>query len=118
MNYPYSVSKMKVEDHEFWVAKCPALKGCIGQGDTLDEAVRELESNADEWLSTAQELGLDIPPVPTETAPEYSGRLTLRISPYEHEQAAAFARLEGVSLNQYISDAVVARNREFKLQTT
>ena len=46
---------------------------------------------------------------------EYSGKLTLRISPSEHEKAAKYAKREGVSLNQYINDAVVAKNAEHRL---
>lgn len=112
MKYPYSVYKAQCDSHTFWVAKSSVLKGCIGQGDTIGEATRELEENETAWLETAEEVGIPIPPVPVESAQEYSGKMTLRISPYEHKIAAAIAKSEGISLNQYINDAVVARNHE------
>ena len=55
-------------------------------------------------------MGITIPQIPIENASDYSGKMTLRISPTVHEQAAMYARREGISLNQYINDAVVAQN--------
>ncbi len=110
MKYPFSVFQMENEGHVFWVAKSIYLKGCIGQGDTSDEAIRELDINEAEWLRTALEMGITIPQIPIENASDYSGKMTLRISPTVHEQAAMYARREGISLNQYINDAVVAQN--------
>lgn len=112
MKYPYDVKKTKVEDHVFWVAISKGLKGCIGQGDSIEEAVSELQINENEWIETATKLDISIPEVQLETLSGYSGKLTLRISPHEHELAANMAKKEGVSLNQYISDAVIARNHE------
>lgn len=114
MKYPYYVYQMQVENHTFWVAESPALKGCVGQGDTQEEAVSELEVNEAEWLATAEEYGIEIPAVPTRTAEQYSGKFTMRISPVEHKKAVELAKQEGVSLNQYVNDAIVARNSELR----
>ena len=46
-------------------------------------------------------------------APEpgsYSGRITTRIAPHIHAQAVKLAAAQGISLNQYINDAIVAMN--------
>lgn len=112
MNYPYDVYRAQVETHAFWVAKSKVLNGCVGQGDSIEDAVEELQINEIAWIESAKEIGLSIPEIPIEHLSAYSGKLTLRISPYEHEKAAMLARKEGISLNQYISDAVVARNHE------
>lgn len=112
MKYPYDVKKTQVENHVFWVAVSKCLKGCIGQGDSIEEAVSELQINEDEWIETATKFDIPIPDIQIETLSGYSGKLTLRISPHEHELAANMAKKEGVSLNQYISDAVIARNHE------
>lgn len=40
----------------------------------------------------------------------YNGRITTRIAPHVHAQAAKLAKEQGISLNQYISDAIVAMN--------
>lgn len=46
-------------------------------------------------------------------APEeqkHSGRISTRIAPNIHKQAAELATAQGISLNQYINDAIVAMN--------
>lgn len=42
----------------------------------------------------------------------YSGKITTRVSPHVHRQAAMLAAEQGISLNQYISDAIVALNNQ------
>ena len=110
MLYPFRVYQNKVEEHAFWVAKSTCLKGCVGQGETAEEAISELEVNEQEWLVTAKEAGIPIPPVPVETSQEYSGKLTVRIAPAVHRDAAQCAKAEKISLTQYISDAIVNWN--------
>ena len=110
MKYPFRVYQTKVESHVFWVAECPALKGCVGQGDTLDEALAELEINEQSWIEVAQECGIEVPPIPMENMNVYSGKLTLRVAPHVHQEATELAKKQGVSLNQYINDAIVAQN--------
>ncbi len=110
IKYPFKVFQTEVEGHVFWVAKSIYLKGCVGQGDEQSEAIAELEENEKAWLETAAEVGIPIPEIPLETVEDYSGKLTLRLAPYIHMQAAQYARNEGISLNQYISNAVVSQN--------
>ena len=43
MLYPFQVYRSEVEQHMFWVAKSASLKGCVGQGETAEEAIAELE---------------------------------------------------------------------------
>jgi predicted RNase H-like HicB family nuclease len=40
---------------EQWICEYLDLKGCIGVGDTYDEAVKEGEANKAVWLKTDQE---------------------------------------------------------------
>lgn len=110
MKYPFRVFQCNVENHVFWIAKSQMLKGCVGQGDTQQEALKELEDNEQAWLETAVEEGIPIPDVPVEQMVDYSGKLTVRIAPNVHRLAAQLAKREGISLNQYINDAIVGRN--------
>lgn len=64
MKYPYHIYPMEANGHSFWVAESLSLKGCVGQGDTPDEACSELAQNENDWLETAQELGIPIPERP------------------------------------------------------
>ena len=110
MKYEFAVYKMSVEGHDFWVAESKSLKGCVGQGETSAEAISELEENELEWLKTAEKYGITIPPVPVRKEQEFSGKTMLRISPFTHERASDNAKRLGISLNQYLNDAVVAYN--------
>ena len=110
MKYPFSVYQAKVEDHVFWIAEIPALKGCVGQGETADEAIKELKINEEAWLETAKEFGISIPDIPCEQINPYSGKFTVRIAPHVHQTAADLAKKQGISLNQYVNDAIIAQN--------
>jgi antitoxin HicB len=46
-----------------YVAEIPALKGCLAQGETLDEVLGELKIVADLWLETAEKYGQKLPDV-------------------------------------------------------
>ena len=110
MQYPFNVTQMRVDDMVFWVAKSSVLNGCVGQGDTPDEAMAELAENENMWLETAREMEIPIPPVPVEQMTECSGKFTVRVAPHVHQTAAELAKKQGISLNQYINDAIVAQN--------
>ena len=110
MLYEANFYQMDVEGHVFWVAESRALKGCAGQGETFAEAAEELENNEQEWLVTAKEFGIPIPEITAKVGNQYSGKLSLRISPYVHQKSADNAKELGISLNQYFNDAVVAYN--------
>lgn len=61
IKYPFTTTKEQVKEHTFFVAKSKVLKGCIGQGDTLDEAIIELAENEAFLLEFAEEFELQIP---------------------------------------------------------
>ena len=46
-----------------YVAEIPALKGCLAQGETIDEVLGELKIVADLWLETAEKYGQKLPDV-------------------------------------------------------
>ncbi len=112
MLYDASVYQMEVEDHIFWVAESKALKGCVGQGESSEEAIRELEQNEQEWIDSAKECGIAIPTPTAKALKKYSGKVSLRMSSYVHEQAAEAADRLGVSLNQFLNDAVISYTKE------
>lgn len=114
MKYPYSVSLVLDGDDKYWLAKSTCLNGCIGQGDSVDEAVQELGENEIAWLETAAEVGIEIPEVPVEVENSYSGKVALRMSPAIHKKAVKAAKREGISLNQFINDAIVTYAAEIE----
>ncbi len=110
MKYEFEAYQMEVENHIFWVAKSKFLNGCLGQGDTLNEAVSELEANENEWLSSAKEYNIPIPERTARRQSIYSGKVSLRFSPLMHAEAAENAKQMNISLNQYINDAIAYYN--------
>ena len=110
MVYEFDVFQMEVDEHLFWVAKSKHLNGCVGQGETAQDAINELELNDQDWLETAKEVGIPIPQPGPREIKQYSGKVSLRFSPKMHEAAATLATKEGISLNQYINDAIVFYN--------
>ena len=96
--------------HVFWVAESLVLNGCSAQGETEAEAYAQLEESELAWLETADELGWERPENPIRELKVYSGKVALRLSPVVHKEAAQIASDLGISLNQYIGDAIVTYN--------
>jgi predicted RNase H-like HicB family nuclease len=62
--------KLKVvlwEDEEDggYVVECPALPGCVSQGDTVDEALENIKDAIRGWLEVASERGMTEVKIPT-----------------------------------------------------
>ena len=48
------------DDNRF-VVEVPELAGCMADGSTIEEAVKNSEVIIEEWIETAKELGREIP---------------------------------------------------------
>ena len=44
-----------------YVAEIPALKGCLAQGETLEETLDELSAVAELWIESARHSGAKLP---------------------------------------------------------
>ncbi len=60
MNYPMVI--YPCEEGGF-VAEIPALKGCLAQGETLEDTLQELMIVRELWLETAQKSGKKLPDI-------------------------------------------------------
>ena len=49
------------EDDDAYIAEVPELAGCMAEGPSAGEALRNVEIIAQEWIETAQELGRPVP---------------------------------------------------------
>jgi len=103
LNYP--VTLYQAEEGGY-VAEIEDLPGCITEGETLEEAIQIIDNVRNAWLQTAYEDGIDIPLPRTDE--EYSGKFLVRIPKHLHGRLAEKARLEGVSLNQYVGTILSA----------
>lgn len=48
-------------DDEACIGEVPELPGCMADGSTMQECLRNLEQVAEEWIETAKELQRSIP---------------------------------------------------------
>ena len=58
MNYPTVTYQC---EEGGYVVEIPALKGCLAQGETLEEALAELKIVTALWLETAEKYGQQLP---------------------------------------------------------
>ncbi len=49
------------KDDNSFVVEVPELPGCVADGQTYAEAVKNAEEIIDEWIETARKLGRPIP---------------------------------------------------------
>ncbi|MCC6093918.1 MAG: type II toxin-antitoxin system HicB family antitoxin [Eubacterium sp.] len=49
------------QDDQKWLVDVPELPGCMADGDTAEEALRNVEAIINEWIDTAKALGRTIP---------------------------------------------------------
>ncbi len=98
LRYPMEV--VECEEGGYF-AQYTDLPGCMAQGETAEEAVRELEAAKRPWMEACLESGVEIPP-PHEPVPEYSGKFVVRLPKSLHRELATKAEHDGMSLNSYV----------------
>lgn len=78
--------------------------GCVAEGDTAEDALRNFDAAAASWIEAAVTSGLAIAE-PVEV-PVYSGRIALRIPAGLHQDVAHLAEIDECSINQLLSVAI------------
>jgi antitoxin HicB len=58
-DYAVMVEPLSEADGGGWLATVPALPGCMGDGDTREEALADVERAIIEWKDAAKQLGRD-----------------------------------------------------------
>lgn len=91
-----------------YVVEIKDLPGCITQGESIEEAMSNIEEVRELWIETAYEFGDDIP-LP-KSRKDYSGKVLLRMPRSLHRQLVESAEGEGVSFNQYVISLLSERN--------
>jgi predicted RNase H-like HicB family nuclease len=51
------------EEDGGWVAEVPSLPGCISQGETREEALRNARDAIETWIEGANGVGMEVPTV-------------------------------------------------------
>jgi antitoxin HicB len=98
LDYPLTIRPLSAEEGGGWLCEFPDLPGCMADGATPEEAVREGADALRSCVLTLRELGRPVPP-PSRPENSYSGRWLMRVPKGLHRRLAEQARAEGVSLN-------------------
>ena len=101
MKYPFQIIELSKADGGGYLITYPDLPGCMSDGDTADEAMKNSEAAVKDWIKARKKFGKDIPmaspPIDLES---YSGKFIQRVPKSVHAQLAKRAEQEGISMNQ------------------
>jgi len=92
------------DEDQVYVARVPALPGCMAHGPTAEKATHEAERAAAIMLDVLSEDGKAAPP--PDTGADFSGQLRLRLPKSLHEDVSRLASAEGVSINTLLLSLV------------
>jgi predicted RNase H-like HicB family nuclease len=101
LNLPYHIVIQRItgESGSYYFATVQEFDGCMGRGDTCEEAFRNIREAMEGWIETKLGNGFSVPEPANES--RYSGKFVLRLPKTLHARLAMEAEKEGVSLNQY-----------------
>jgi predicted HicB family RNase H-like nuclease len=106
MSLPYVIEVLPISESlgGGFTARLPEIGrfAITGDGETPDEAIKNLESAKRDRFKDYLKNGVKIPE-PEGEKEEFSGRFIVRIPKALHRQLVSVAKKNGVSLNQYVN---------------
>lgn len=105
-DYKVEITKVAEADGGGYIAHIPELD-CFGDGQTMEEAIADVYSVAEDLIEIALEDGMEIPlPQYYRDLDEFSGKLSIRLSKSLHKMVSQRAQAEDCSINQLINTYV------------
>jgi antitoxin HicB len=98
-DYPFEIRPLSEEDGGGFLITFPDLPGCMSDGETPEEAIREGRDAFRCWMLAHIEDGR---PVPLPNSGGEPGKFVQRLPKSLHAKLAARAKQEGVSLNTLV----------------
>jgi len=95
--YPFEVRPLDPEEGGGYLVTFPDIPGCMSDGETPEEAIRNGLDALRATLEALEEWGRPIPE--PGSAAKASGRMALRLPKSLHAKLIARARQDGVSIN-------------------
>ncbi|MFT4579764.1 MAG: antitoxin HicB [Nitrospinales bacterium] len=109
MGYPFQIRELSKDDGGGFLITFPDLPGCMSDGDTIDEAMKNGEVAVKDWVKARKKFGKNVPePSPPIDTHDYSGKFIQRVPKSVHAQLAKRAEAEGVSMNQLAATYLVS----------
>ena len=100
---PYA-RRLSPDETGGYVGSILEFPGCFAEGDSAEEAMKNLNEAAESWVESALSSGCDIrEPISFEGC---SGKIALRVPRGLHKQIAELAELEDTSINQLLVTAI------------
>lgn len=59
--YKYEIILYWSKEDESYIAVAPELAGCMADGETMEEALENIQVIIGEWIETAKMIGREIP---------------------------------------------------------
>ena len=118
LNYKLVSYQIETDQGLDWVAEFPSLQGVVGTGKDRIEAIKDLYLNAEVHIELMKELNIKLPESDViQKDAEYSGRITVRTQKSIHAQVVSVSESEGVSINQWINDAITFKLGQYDSMT-
>lgn len=95
--YPITIKPLSEVDGGGYLVEYLDLPGCMADGKTIEEALKEGEDALSAWIKSAQADGEPIPK--PNSIDKFSGQWRIRVPKSLHAKLDSKAKLEGVSLN-------------------
>lgn len=98
--YPFIIRHLTDEDGGGYLIEFPDLPGCMSDGETIEEAIKNGKDAIKAWIEAAKEMNRKIPK-PGELEAQ-SGKWVQRVPKSIHFRLVTRAKEEGVSLNTLV----------------
>ena len=115
MKLPYKLEILPDTDEGGYVASYPELPGCISCGETVSDAVKNIEDAKKEWLMAA--IKDKVKMAEPDSTESYSGQFKLRVPKSLHKTLSEEAKKEGISMNQYCVYLLSKNSAEFQTRS-
>ena len=99
--YRITVRPLTEDEGGGFLGEIPDFPGCMGDGETQEDAIADVRLAAIEWIDAMEKHGRPIPPPAGDGA--YSGQWRVRVPKTTHRRLALLAGAEGVSLNALVN---------------
>ncbi len=107
--YPFQLRELSKEDGGGYMITFPDLPGCMSDGDTPEEAIRNGDNAVTKWMAARKKWGKEIPvPTPPIAHVDFSGKFIQRVPKSVHAQLVKRADKEGISMNQLVTSFIVS----------
>jgi predicted RNase H-like HicB family nuclease len=61
LDYPILIERLPPSDGGGYIASAPDLPGCMSDGETPEEALRNIAEAIDSWIAAAKEWNREVP---------------------------------------------------------